>query len=146
MCVPRLSTARETHFLCCRSCTQPTYFSGGCASAPCRVAVGACGPEQARIRRGSGEKTELFFSPLLKVTHCTDPACLCHNNCFRLYLCLAHARLSGCACMFTQGLAFSHCACPTLHSMKLTFCVAGLAASQFFIWCGEPASPRTGHI
>jgi hypothetical protein len=112
--------------------SQP-FFRGAAPLHPAEWQWGPQAPSRRGIERGSGEKTELFFSPLLKVTHCTDPACLCHNDCCRLYLCLACARLSGCACMLTQGLAFSHCACPTLHSMTLTFCVARLAASQFFI-------------
>ena len=61
-CACCCACSRAAHFLCCRSRTQPKNSSRGCAPAPCRVSVGACGPEKGGIERGSGEKTELFFS------------------------------------------------------------------------------------
>lgn len=134
MRAPTVHSTRDSLFVLQESYSANHFFAG---LRPCTLQSGSRGRRPRageESKEGAAKKrSELFFSPLLKVTHCTDPACLCHHNCCRLYLCLARARLSGCACMLTQGLAFSHCACPTLHSMRLTFCVARLAASQFFI-------------
>ena len=65
LCVPRLPTARQTHFLCCRSHPAKNFFAG---LRPCTLLRGSRGlrPQAGEESKGgSGEKT-LFFSPLLR--------------------------------------------------------------------------------